>query len=151
MSQLPNQSSVLGTNSSRECIWGFEESMEEVFHIWVIFRIQRPGNWLARYQLWAHKELVYTKVYSHCFLPAFVLLQLPIVQKRLHDVIINVLDSRHPLWRVLQHNMWMDITLYLLTYMRVFGSSFVTGQLTQYLTKRDIWHLGLNLDVSRSF
>ena len=39
----------------------------------------------------------------------------------------------------------------LLTYMEVFGLGFVTGKLPQYFTKPDIWHLGLNLNVSRSF
>ena len=41
--------------------------------------------------------------------------------------------------------------IYLLTYMGVFGLGFVTGKLPQYFTKPDIWHLGLNLNVSRSF
>ena len=37
------------------------------------------------------------------------------------------------------------------TYMGVFGWGFVTGKLPQYFTKPDIWHLGLKLNVSRSF
>ena len=45
----------------------------------------------------------------------------------------------------------MKIVENLLTYMRVFGLGFVTGKLPQYFTKPDIWHLGLNLNVSRSF
>ena len=44
-----------------------------------------------------------------------------------------------------------DNISYLLTFMRVFGLGFVTGNLPQYFTKPDIWHLGLNLDVSHSF
>ena len=35
--------------------------------------------------------------------------------------------------------------------MEVFGLGYVTGKLPQYFTKPDIWHLGLNLNVSRSF
>ena len=44
-----------------------------------------------------------------------------------------------------------DKSIYLLTYMRVFGFGFVTGKLPKFVTKPDLWHLGLNLEVILSY